>query len=225
MHRSADDKELSMQDSAKIDRVSADTTMPAGEPSNLNEQDILRAMRQISGYLDITPADFREVYALAYDLARQRILSAPARSIMTREVQSVAEDLPIQNVAELMARTGVSGVPVVDHENRLVGVISEKDFLFRMSQRQQSFMGLVADCMGSKACPALNVKGRLASDIMSSPAIAVGLDSPLYRIFELLREHEINRVPVSDDKVLCGIVSRDDVLRILASHNAHGNQA
>jgi CBS domain-containing protein len=182
-------------------------------------------MRQISGYLDITPADFREVYALAYDLARQRILSAPARSIMTREVQSVAEDLPIQNVAELMARTGVSGVPVVDHENRLVGIISEKDFLFRISQRQQSFMGLVADCMGSKACPALNVKGRLASDIMSSPAIAVGLDSPLYRIFELLREHEINRVPVSDDEVLCGIVSRDDVLRVLASHNAHGNQA
>jgi len=91
-----------MQDKAKTDRFSTSLPAPGGKPSSLNEQDILRAMRQISGYLDITPADFREVYALAYDLARQRILSAPARSIMTREGQSVAEDLPILVVALLV---------------------------------------------------------------------------------------------------------------------------
>ena len=187
------------------------------DPRNLSDEDILQAMKQISGYLDITPGDFKEIYTVAYSHASKRLLSTPASEIMTREVHFVRQDQPVLEVADLMARTEVAGVPVLDQEDRATGVISEKDFLRRMSRTDQTFMGLVASCMSSKGCPALTIKGQTAADIMSAPAITVYPDTPIREIFTLMREKQINRVPVTEEARLVGLVSRDDVLGALAS--------
>ena len=98
-------------------------------------------MKAIPGYLDITPGDFKEVYRLAYQHALERLSRAvTAREIMTREVVTVRPDTPLAEVAEAMGRRGVSGVPVVDPRNKVVGVISEKDFLTHMGvQDAQKF--------------------------------------------------------------------------------------
>ena len=187
------------------------------DPENLTDQDILAAMKKISGYLDITPGDFKEVYKAAYSQAHKRILSTPARKIMTSPVHFVHSDQPVLEVAGLLARVQVAGVPVVEKKNEsVVGVISEKDFMRRMTDADQSFMGLVAACMGSKGCPALKIKGQVAADIMSSPPITVSPDTAVYEIFELMREKNINRVPVLEKSRLVGIVSRDDLLGALA---------
>ncbi|MCF8085345.1 MAG: CBS domain-containing protein [Desulfohalobiaceae bacterium] len=187
------------------------------DPRNLSDEDILQAMKQISGYLDITPGDFKEVYGVAYSHASKRLLSTPASEIMTREVHFVRQDQPVLDVADLMARTEVAGIPVLDREDHVVGVISEKDFMRRMSGTDQTFMGLVASCMSSKGCPALTIKGQTAADIMSAPAITVVPDTPIREIFALMREKRINRVPVTEEDRLAGLVSRDDVLAALAS--------
>ena len=113
---------------------------------DIADDDIFAAMKEISGYLDITPGDFKEVYQLAWRHARERLLrTAKAREIMTRDVASVKVDTPLKEVAALMAGRGVSGVPVVDAGDRVVGVISEKDFLRSMSAGGiTSFIGVVA---------------------------------------------------------------------------------
>jgi len=184
------------------------------DPESLTDQDILAAMKEVSGYLDITPGDLKQVYGLAYRHAHMRILSTPAARIMTGSVHFATEDMPVLEVARLMAQHQVAGVPVVgSKDGAVVGVISEKDFMRRMAERGQSFMGLVAACMGSKGCPALNVKGKVARDIMSSPAVIVSPDTPAHAMFDLMQQKGINRLPVVDQGRLIGIVSRDDLLQ------------
>ncbi|MFO8031863.1 MAG: CBS domain-containing protein [Desulfohalobiaceae bacterium] len=183
----------------------------------LTEQDLIKAMQEISGYLDITPGDLQEVYVLAYAQAKKRILSREAREIMTWPVYASQEDQPLQEVIELLARTGVAGIPVLDSQDRVSGVISEKDLVQRMQGGGQSFMGLLSACMQSKRCPAVKIKASLARDIMSSPPITAGPDTPLHEIFDMLAENKINRVPVVDGEGgLLGVVSRDDLLQALS---------
>lgn len=198
---------------------------PTGVHSpEISDEDIFAAMKEISGYLDITPGDFKEVYHLAFRHARERLLrTAKAREIMTRDVAAVRVDTPLQKVAELMAGRGVSGVPVLDAADRVVGVISEKDFLKAMSSGGiTSFMGLVAECLRDKGCKAPVIKARQAGELMNSPAVTVTEDTPVIEIAALFKEKAINRAPVLDAQGrLTGIVSRGDLLE-LAPRQAGG---
>jgi CBS domain-containing protein len=182
----------------------------------INDEDILEAMRAIPGYLDITPGDFKEVYRLAFAHALERLSRAvTAAEIMTTEVVTVAPDTPVAEVAAAMGRRGVSGVPVVDAENKVVGVISEKDFLTRMGvQDAKNFMSLVANCLKTKSCVGLPMEAALAADIMNSPAVTVAPATPVRDIATLLTKNSINRVAVTDpDGRLLGLVSRADIVR------------
>ncbi len=183
---------------------------------DFTEEDILEAMRAIPGYLDITPGDFKEVYRLAFQHALERLSRAvTAAEIMTTEVVAVKPDTPVAEVAAAMGRRGVSGVPVVDGENKVVGVISEKDFLTRMGVKDaKNFMSLVAGCLVTKGCVALPIKAALAGDLMSAPAVTVAPDTPLRDIAALLTQKSINRVAVTDpDGRLLGLVSRGDIVK------------
>jgi CBS-domain-containing membrane protein len=189
----------------------------------IKEEDILEAMRAIPGYLDITPGDFKEVYRLAFQHALERLSRAvTAAEIMTADVVAVRPDTPVAEVAAAMGRRGVSGVPVVDAEHKVVGVISEKDFLSRMGVVEpRNFMSLVADCLMTKGCVALPIKVALAEDLMSSPAVTVAPDTPVKDIAMLLTQKSINRVAVTDPAGrLLGLVSRGDIVKATMGRGA-----
>src|SRR4030067_435205 len=100
---------------------------------DISEEDIYEAMKEIRGYLDITPGDFKEIYKLTYRHAFNRLArSIKARDIMTKDVSFVTRATPLKEVAKLMAREKISGVPVIDADKKVLGVISEKDFLAHM---------------------------------------------------------------------------------------------
>jgi len=184
----------------------------------LQDEDIYEAMKQIPGYLDITPGDFKDVYRLAYRHAVERLSrSVTAGEIMTREVSTVPPDTPLAEVADIMGRRGVSGVPVVTGDGKVVGVISEKDFLSHLGVKEPgNFMTLVAGCLRTKACMALPIKKQSAADIMSSPAATVSPDTPVKEIAALFTARRINRAPVADPQGrLLGIVSRGDIVKAL----------
>ncbi len=189
----------------------------------IKEEDILEAMRAIPGYLDITPGDFKEVYRLAFQHALERLSRAvTAAEIMTTDVVAVKPDTPVSEVAAAMGRRGVSGVPVVDAENKVVGVISEKDFLVRMGVVEpRNFMSLVAGCLMTKGCVALPIECALAGDLMNSPAVTVAPDTPVKDIAMLLTQKSINRAPVTDpDGRLLGLVSRGDIVKATMGRGA-----
>ena len=116
-----------------------------------------------------------------------------------------------------MARRGIAGVPVVENGEEVVGVISEKDFLFHMGGKNtRSFMEVVAKCLRDKGCVAIPMRRQKAEDIMTSPAITVREDTPVSEIATIFTEKEINRVPVTDDVgKLLGIIAREDIVKSL----------
>lgn len=182
----------------------------------LTDQDIYEAMKGIQGYLDITPGDFKEIYLLAYNHAMARLSrSVMARDIMTRKVVLVREETPLPEVAQIMGQHGVSGVPVVNREGKLMGVISEKDFLSRMAPAEpKNFMSVVAECLQVKKCLALPMRDQRARDVMSSPAVTIGEDTTLVEIARIFTEHKINRAPVTDrEGNLLGMVTRGDIVK------------
>jgi CBS domain-containing protein len=182
----------------------------------LTDDDIYEAMKKIPGYLDITPGDFKEVYRLAYEHALERLAaSVLTRDIMALQVVSVSPDAPLAEVAEVMGRSGVSGVPVVDAGGKVVGVISEKDFLVRMGVKgPKNFMSVVAECLQVNKCVALPMRHQRAADIMTAPAVTVTAETPLSAVSRILVDRGINRVPVVDPEGrLIGLVSRADIVK------------
>lgn len=189
--------------------------MPTPHPLDISDNDIIDAMKGINGYLDITPGDFKEVYRLAYAHAIERLTHlAKAKDVMTQKVISVERDTPLIEVVNMLANLGISGVPVVDKDRKVVGIISEKDFLFRMGTKDtRSFMGVVAHCLETKRCVAISMRHEKAEDIMTSLPITVSEDTPVSEIANIFTEKNINRVPVIDQKdKLVGIVARTDIV-------------
>ncbi len=93
---------------------------------DISDSDILKAMKDIGGYLDITFSDFKELYHVACSHAFKRLMhSVKASDIMTKGVISVNQQTSSKEIAEIMAKHSVSGVPVIDDQDQVVGIISE----------------------------------------------------------------------------------------------------
>ena len=183
---------------------------------DISDDDILTAMKQIDGYLDISFGDFKELYHIACSHALKRLMqSVKARDIMTKKVICVYKQTSSREVAEVMAKNNVSGIPVIDDGEQVVGIISENDFLSRMGKKEiKSFMNIITLCLEDKGCLAKPIRNQNAEDIMTSPAITANEDTPVSDIVNLFADKKINRVPIlSQDKKLVGIVSREDALQ------------
>ena len=182
----------------------------------ISDEDIYEAMKDIPGYLDITLGDLKEIYFHAYRRALERIAcSVRAGHLMTTDVHCVGRGAPLKEVAEMMAENAVSGVPVLEEDGSVAGVISEKDFFSHMGgEEPKTLMGVIAECLQNKGCLAVTIQAQSAEDLMTSPAITVREDTILMEISNTLTEKKINRVPVVDQQgKLLGIVSRADIVR------------
>jgi CBS domain-containing protein len=116
--------------------------------------------------------------------------------------------------AVLLADKGVSGAPVIDAGGKVVGVVSEKDFMAEMgADRGGSFMQVVAHCLKNKGCVALPLRNRKVGDIMTAPAITAPAEISVGEIAGLFMEKKINRLPiVGQDGRPAGIVTRLDLV-------------
>ncbi len=183
-------------------------------PVDISELDVVAAMKSIEGYIDITPADFKEVYQVAYALAIKRLLEGmTAGNIMSRPVLYIAQETSLVTAAHLLAEKRISGGPVIDHDGRVVGVVSEKDFLKEMGFGETpSFMQIATHCLNSKSCMIGRLHNRTVGDIMTKPPIIAGAGMTICAISTLFAERRINRLPIVDaDGRPIGIVTRSDL--------------
>ncbi|MFH1217986.1 MAG: CBS domain-containing protein [Pseudomonadota bacterium] len=198
-------------------RLTQDKSLSAlPERLSISDEDIYEAMKKIQGYLDITPGDFKELYQLSYRHAIDRLTNTiRAKDIMTREVVSVTPSTPLHEVANRMAEASISGVPVLDEGGRIVGIVSEQDFLKHMGARNRSFMSIVAACLQGKGCAAISVRKGLAADIMKSPVVTIDEDATLVEIAAIMSKKGINRLPVvaGETDAVVGILTRGDLIR------------
>jgi CBS domain-containing protein len=141
-----------------------------------------------------------------------------AREVMSKPAIACREHTHFEEVASLLADREISGMPVVDADNRVVGVISERDLahalggpLIRLAIRRPVHSGpFLRNTRGT------NEAARYAADIMTTPAIVAHPETPLHALAEIMVKEEINRIPVVRDGRLMGVVTRGDVLAAIA---------
>jgi CBS domain-containing protein len=147
-----------------------------------------------------------------------------ASDIMTRGVITVTPETTVHELAQLLSERSVSGVPVVDAANRVLGIVSEGDLLHRTEtgtecrtagRRARWFDALASEQALARAY--IKSHGMRVADIMTRNVISVEETTPLDEVANLLETHRIKRVPVIRDGQLTGIISRANLVRVLAA--------
>jgi CBS domain-containing protein len=143
-----------------------------------------------------------------------------AGDIMTPKVVSVAPDASILEATQSMLANRISGLPVITENGKLVGVVTEGDFLRRAetgTQHRRSRWLELFMSPGKLAQEYVHTRGRKVSDVMTPDPVTVTEDTPLDAVVRLLEERRIKRLPVVRSGVVVGIVSRANLLHALAS--------
>ena len=142
-----------------------------------------------------------------------------AVEVMTTKVITVGENASVAEVAKLLAERGISAVPVVDKDHRVIGMVSEGDLLHRTETGTEKCRSWWLEMMASTNQLAGDyIKSHSANvkDVMTRDVISVSDTTPLADIAILLETNRIKRVPVVRDGKLVGIVSRANLVRALA---------
>jgi CBS domain-containing protein len=151
-----------------------------------------------------------------------------AGDVMIRTVATVRGETTVLDALQLMLDKRISGLPVVDDDGAVIGVLTEGDFLRRAeigTERQRPHWLALLLSPGRLANEYVAAHGRSVGEVMTSPAITVHEDTPLSDIVELMEHRYIRRVPVTKDGKLVGLVSRGDLLRALVAKASAANPA
>ncbi len=143
-----------------------------------------------------------------------------AHHIMTRPVITVTPETPIVEAANTMLQKHVSGLPVVDASGKLVGIISEGDFIRRSEIGTQRKRGRFLKFIlgpGKAATDFVHEHGRKVAEIMTPKPLTIGEDTQLEEIVELMEKNNVKRLPVTRGDTVVGIVSRANLLQAVAS--------
>jgi CBS domain-containing protein len=119
-----------------------------------------------------------------------------AREIMTKQVICIRKDTPILEAIRLMAKNNITGIPVVEHDKTLVGMLSEQDVLRLFHTYDDE-------------------KDRTVNDFMTQPAIHFEESEFLLDVCYCLRDNSIRRVPVTSNGKVVGVISRSDILKCI----------
>ncbi|HEY3909430.1 MAG TPA: CBS domain-containing protein [Stellaceae bacterium] len=147
-----------------------------------------------------------------------------AMDVMTTPVITVDPETTVQDLAKLLSERGISGVPVCENGDRLVGIVSEGDLLHRVEtgteRRLQKRRSWWLDSLAAETEAArdyVKAHGQRVRDIMSREVISVADTTDLAEVAMLLETKLIKRVPVVRDGKLVGIISRANLVRALAT--------
>lgn len=145
------------------------------------------------------------------------------KEIMTTNIKSAKADTPVRDIVEVMCFNKISGLPVVDDDNNVVGVISEKDVLKKMFPD-------ISDVAKEEGMPdfekmekdysdALMLK---TGDIMTKLVASANPDMPIMKAVSIMCVQKIRRIPVVEGRKLVGIISLGDVHKAIFANSLKG---
>lgn len=135
-----------------------------------------------------------------------------AGDLMTTGAATTRPDASLAEALQTMLAYHISGLPVVDGDGRLVGVVSERDFLRGRDGRRPRWLDLLRE---EGTGPAALSDPRVG-EVMTPEPVSIGEESSLDEIMQLMERHGVKRLPVVTAGKVVGIVSRADLLRALA---------
>jgi CBS-domain-containing membrane protein len=141
---------------------------------------------------------------------------------MTSEVVIVSADAPVSRIAGLMHDKAISGIPVVDEERRVVGMVTDLDLIVRNTRLEPQVFFQILDGRIPLETPGHYKKriqhmlGTQARDVMTQEVVTIGPDEEVEALAALMVKQRVNPVPVVEAGRLVGVVSRADVIRLMA---------
>jgi len=143
-----------------------------------------------------------------------------ASEIMTGNVKTVSPEATIDEAVNILLTSRVSGLPVVDAQGRVVGIVSESDFLHRVeigtAKRRPRWIEFLLG-PGEVAEAYVMSHSRKVCDVMTQDVVTVGANASLNEIVAVMDKRKVKRVPVVTGEELVGIVTRSDLLRALTA--------
>lgn len=145
------------------------------------------------------------------------------KDVMCKKVFSVTPDTSIKDLSVIVFKNKVQAVPVVDKNNKLVGIVAESDILSKLYPTQRDFIEDFVEAsdfegMEDKLADVMKLK---ASDIMNKNAICTYPDVPLLKAASKMMVRRVGRLPVIDSETgkLIGVISKGDVIRAIVKFN------
>jgi CBS domain-containing protein len=143
-----------------------------------------------------------------------------AHQIMTRPVITVTPETTIVEAATTMLQRHISGLPVLDASGKLVGIVSEGDFIRRgelgTQRKRGRFLSFILG-PGRAATDFVQERGRKVAEVMTPEPLTITEDAPLGEIVTLMERKHVKRLPVMRGDRIVGIVSRANLLQAVAS--------
>ncbi|MDJ0622065.1 MAG: CBS domain-containing protein [Desulfocapsaceae bacterium] len=142
-----------------------------------------------------------------------------AREIMTKDVLTVQPQKSVNDLANLLTTQNINGVPVVDEEGKLMGVVTENDLVFQKKKVHiptvinilDSFIYLESQERMKKEMA--KITGVTVESIYSKDVKTVRPETPIDEIATLMVEENIHTIPVVDDGELVGVIGKRDIIR------------
>jgi CBS domain-containing protein len=146
-------------------------------------------------------------------------MGSTVKDVMSTHVIAVRPGAPYKEMAAMLHGQRVSAFPVIDDDNKVIGVVSETDMLAKEALEgtvpRTTQLSLTTQGMRSR------VNALTAADLMTRPAVTIGPDEPVTRAARVMFDRRVKRLPVtSDDGTLIGILSRSDVLSVYSRPDA-----
>ena len=140
---------------------------------------------------------------------------------MTREVMTVTADTTVDRIARLLSENRIGGLPVVDRENRVIGIVTESDLFLK--EKGMPFSAVKVPTLFKRWVDPDRLteiyedsRHHTAADVMTSATICVNVDDTVGHAAWLMAQHNIKRVPVLQNGVLAGIITRANIIHLLA---------
>ena len=146
------------------------------------------------------------------------------RDIMTTDVVSAKRGTPVNELAKLMGARDISGVPVLDDDGSVVGIVTELDMIVRNTRLDMPRFIQILDLgriplerRSDYEHRMRHMLGTRAEDLMSEEVVTIGPDDSVEDLAELMVKRRVNPVPVVENGKLVGIVSRADIIDMMAA--------
>ena len=134
------------------------------------------------------------------------------KDIMSAEVKTCKSGATIKDVATIMCFNKISGLPVIDDDNNVVGIISEKDVLFSMFPDMHDVMASGAKANFEEMEKDYHsILTKTVDDLMTTVVASVSPDMPILRAASMMWVRKIRRIPVTENNKIVGIISMGDV--------------
>ena len=186
---------------------------------DLQREDFQNALKDLGTYVDVTMEDLIQIHRMASKHAQLRQTeSLLVSDVMTKDVITVVPHTSLKDAARILLEQRISGLPVVDADQRLVGIVTEADFLTAIGipcHHPTHNLWHTLEAMFTHQPQTASIPATVA-EIMATQVISIRADNNLHEVIDMMKQHHIKRLVVADEQHhVQGIITRSNLVKLL----------